>query len=691
MLYRVGVDIGGTFTDLVGVEETTGNLILAKDSTTPADFANGVLNVLSESGISLSEVHRFVHGSTVIINALTERKGSPTALLTTKGFRDVLEIGRANRPDLYSYHYTKPKPFIARRYRFEVDERLDCKGSVVRVLDEEDVRRATRQCKHEGIASLAVCYLHSYVNPLHEKRTEEIIREEYPEASVTLSHALTREWREFERTSTAVLNAYVQPIANKYLSSLERALALRGMHAVEHAMQSNGGVTTFENAKRSPVHLVESGPVGGVIGAAFVGQAIGCPNVISLDVGGTTAKTSLVEGGEVRIKTDYRIEANPYSAGYPIKIPVVDVVEIGAGGGSIAWIDSGGALRVGPVSAGADPGPACYSKGGKEPTLTDAHVLAGRINPDYFLGGEIKLNPQESSRAVGKLAGQLGLTVRETALGIIRIANSSMANALRMVSIQRGHDPRDFVMIAMGGAGGLHAGYLATQLGVKTVLIPRAPGHFSAWGMLMTDLRHDYVNTRLLELSPRNLDTMNSTFLQMEREALDQLLTEGVEKEVTVLRRFVDVRYEGQEHTVQVPVPPGLLGERDLKIIRNRFDELHEMYYTFHLGDEAEVVNVRLVAFGSVRKPPLKLHDGPGGSLKTAVKGTRDVDFDDFGVHTSTVYERDGLPTRARAKGPAIVEEPASTTVVYPSQEFELDDYGNLRINTSTGGCSHQE
>lgn len=686
MTYNIAVDIGGTFTDLVGVDEATGELSLSKDSTTPADFANGVLNVMSKSGISLPDVRRFVHGSTVIINALTERKGSPTALLTTKGFRDVLEIGRANRPDLYSYHYAKPRPFIARRYRFEVDERLDSKGGVVRVINEEDVRRATRQCKKDGIVSLAVCYLHSYTNPLHEKRTAEIIREEFPEASVTLSHELTREWREFERTSTAVLNAYVQPIAAKYLSSLERALALRGMHALAHAMQSNGGVTTFENAKRSPVHLVESGPVGGVIGAAFVGNTIGCPDVISLDVGGTTAKTSLVEGGEVRIKTDYRIEANPQSAGYPIKYPVVDVVEIGAGGGSIAWIDSGGALKVGPVSAGADPGPACYSKGGTVPTLTDAHVLAGRINPDYFLGGEIKLDPQESSRAVRKLADHLGLTVRETALGIIRIANSSMVNALRMVSVQRGHDPREFVMIAMGGAGGLHAGYLATQLGVKTVLIPKAPGHFSAWGMLMTDLRHDYVNTQLLELTPRNLETLTSTFRQMEQEALDQLSTEGVDKVMTVLQRFVDVRYEGQEHTVQVPVPPGSLAESDLKIVRNRFDELHEAYYTFHLTDEAEVVNIRLVAFGRAQKPLLKLYDDARKSLERAVKGTREVDFDDFGVHMSKVYERDDLPTRKRAKGPAIVEEPASTTVVYPNQEFELDGFGNLRINTPGGG-----
>jgi N-methylhydantoinase A len=686
MTYRIAVDIGGTFTDLVGLEEETGELILAKDSTTPADFATGVLSVLDKSDIDCRDLRRFVHGSTVVINALTERKGAPTALLTTKGFRDVLEIGRANRPDLYTYQYTKPKPFIPRRYRFEVDERLDSKGAIVRMLNEEDVRQAIKVCREDGILSFAVCYLHSYANPVHERRTEEVIMEEFPQASVTLSHTLTREWREFERSSTAVLNAYVQPMAAKYLSSLEHALVLRGSHPLEHAMQSNGGVTTFERAKHSPVYLVESGPVGGVIGAAVIGHAIGCPNIISFDVGGTTAKTSLINRGEVRIQTDYRIEATPQSAGYPIRIPVVDVVEIGAGGGSIAWIDSGGSLKVGPLSAGAEPGPACYSKGGTEPTLTDAQVMAGRINPDYFLGGEIALDAGLSKQSVAKLAEQLGLTPRETALGIIRIANSRMVNALRMVSVQRGHDPREFVMIAMGGAGGLHATHLATQLGVRTVLIPRAPAHFSAWGMLMTDIRHDYVRTQLLELSHRDLDTLRLAFREMEEAALDELSTDGVQRAATVLQRFVDVRYEGQEHTVQVPVPSGPLTDSDLEMVRNRFDELHEMYYTFRLADQVEVVDVRLVGLGRVQRPLLKEYQSPESNIGSAVKGDREVDFDDFGIRQAKVYERDRLPARARAKGPAIVEEPASTTVVYPGQEFEVDGLGNLKVDTLGGG-----
>jgi N-methylhydantoinase A len=684
--YRIAVDIGGTFTDLVSVDETTGALSLAKDSTTPADFARGVLSTLRRSNVDLSHVHHFVHGSTVIINALTERKGSPTALLTTRGFRDVLEIGRANRPDMYSYHYVKPRPFVPRRHRFEVDERVDYKGHVVRALDEDDVRGATRQCKHEGISSIAVCYLHSYVNPEHERRTEAIIKEEYPEAFVTLSHTMTREWREYERTSTAVLNAYVQPIASGYLNSLEGALVEKGLRIVKHAMQSNGGVTTFENAKRSPIQLVESGPVGGVIGATILGKAAGYLKIISLDVGGTTAKTSLVEGGEVKINTDYRIEATPYSAGYPIKIPVVDVVEIGAGGGSIAWIDRGGVLRVGPVSAGADPGPACYAKGGAEPTLTDANVLTGRINPEYFLGGEIKLDVEKARQAVEGQARRLGMAVRETALGIIRIANSSMANALRMVSVRRGYDPRDFVMIAMGGAGGLHAAYLAAQLGIKKVLIPKAPAHFSAWGMLMTDLRHDYVTTRVLELSPPNLEELDSIFAQTEGEAFNQLSTEGVEAEGVKFSRFVDMRYEGQEHTVEVPVPPGRLRGEDLAVIKDRFDELHQLRYTFRLQDRTEVVNTHLVALGVVRKPELKPQDSGVDDLKAAIKGTRDVDFDDFGVHTTVVYERDRLPPYTLTKGPAIVEEPASTTVVYPDHEFEIDRYGDLVIHTGGGG-----
>lgn len=384
---RVAIDIGGTFTDFVGLDEETGEITLEKALTTPHDFAEGVIDAIGKSGTDPRRYRQFVHGTTVVINALTERKGAKVALITTKGFRDILEIQRANRPDMYNLFYRKPKPFVPRRYRFEVRERVNYRGEVLQPLVEEDVVEAVRACREAGIEAIAVCYIHSYANPEHELRTREIIRELYPEASVTLSHEITREWREYERTNTTVLNAYVQPIASNYLASLEERLARMGVRGAKYAMQSNGGTTTFERARRVPIHLVESGPVGGVIGASVVARAVREESIIAFDMGGTTAKVSLVDRGQLKINTEYHLERTSTWAGYPLKIPVVDIVEVGAGGGSIAWIDRGGALHVGPRSAGARPGPACYGLGGTEPTVTDANLLAGRLNPDYFLGG----------------------------------------------------------------------------------------------------------------------------------------------------------------------------------------------------------------------------------------------------------------------------------------------------------------
>jgi N-methylhydantoinase A len=620
-MHRVAVDIGGTFTDLVTVDERDDTIRTAKNSTTPENFALGVLTTLAKSGVDPREILRFVHGSTVIINALLERKGAPTALLTTKGFRDVLEIGRGNRPDMYDSLYEKPKPFITRRHRFEIDQRMDYRGRVLRRLNPHDVQIATRACRQAGIRSLAVCYLHSYANPDHETQTREIIREEQPDATVTLSHELTREWREFERSSTTVLNAYVRPTAERYLTSLDRALARLGLAGIKHAMQSNGGVTTFANAMERPIQLVESGPVGGVMGAALLGQAIGETNIISMDVGGTTVKTSLIEQGEVRVNTDYRLEATALRPGYPIKIPVVDIVEIGAGGGSLARVDSNGSLRVGPESAGAVPGPACYGKGGDVPTLTDANVVTGRINPDYFLGGEIHLHPDRATRAIEGLAGLLGTGLRETALGIIRLANSSMIHALRMVSIRRGHDPRDFTLVAMGGGGGLHAAPLAEELGIRKVIVPRSPAHFSAWGMLMTDLRHDYIITRVVPWTPGAIAEVNAIFKDLEATAAEQFSGENVVREQIVMTRSAYMRYEGQEHTVRVPLPATRIDEAECPATKERFHRLHEL-----------------------RLAPL-----------------------------------------TRVTGPAVIEESAATTLLYPRQVLDVDAYGNLVISPGGG------
>ncbi len=680
---RVASDIGGTFTDLVYLDEATGEVGVAKASTTPANFAEGVIDTLRKARLNVAETSFFVHGSTVIINALTERKGAKTALITTKGFRDVLEIGRANRPDIYNMYYTKPKPFVPRYLRFEVAERVNYKGEELQPLNEEDVRRAVERCRAEGVEAIAVCFLHSYANPSHEMLCGEIINELAPEIPVTLSHQVTKEWREYERTNTAVLNSYVLPIASRYLDKLERDLAGMGMRKVYHVMQSNGGIATFERGKQAPINLVESGPVAGVIGAAVIGELIGEHNVISLDIGGTTAKTSLVENGTPKITTEYKIEYRRNFAGYPILAPTVDIVEIGAGGGSIAWIDKAGALRVGPVSAGADPGPACYGWGGTEPTVTDANVVAGRINPDYFLGGEIPLDVDRARKALQPIADAFHISVEQAAMGVIRLADANMVNALKLVSVRRGYDPRDFVLVAFGGGGAMHAAALMRELRVKKVIIPLQPVVFSAWGMLMTDLRQDYIRTLITRTDQVTPETLNAIFAEMEAQAAADMAAQRVAPADMVFQRFADMRYLGQEHTVKVPLPGGRITAESMPEINERFHQLHEHTYTFRLESPVELVNYHLTALGRVKKPVLKPLDSQGNSVEGARKGERRVNFDELGFHQATIYERDLLPVGVTLRGPLVIEEPASTTVVFPDQQVTKDIYGFLHIETA--------
>ncbi len=680
MAKRVAIDIGGTFTDFVGLDEGSGEITLEKTLTTPKNFAEGVIEAVVKSGLDPHEFRQFVHGTTVVINALTERKGAKVALITTVGFRDVLEIQRANRPDMYNLFYRKPKPFVPRRFRFEVRERVNYKGEVLIPLVEEDVVQAVEACKAAGIEAIAVCYIHSYANPEHERRTREIIRELYPEAAVTLSHEITREWREYERTNTTVLNAYVQPIAARYLATLDEELTRLGVTGTKYAMQSNGGTTTFAHAQRVPIHLVESGPVGGVIGAGVVAKAVGEESIIAFDMGGTTAKVSLIDRGQLKINTDYHLEKTGIWAGYPLKIPVVDIVEVGAGGGSIAWIDQGGALHVGPKSAGADPGPACYDLGGTEPTVTDANLLAGRLNPDYFLGGEMRLRVDLAEEAIRKVAEPFGLTPVEAALGIIRLANANMRAALERVSIERGYDPRDFTLVAYGGAGGLHAATLARELRMKKVIVPRAPGQFSAWGMLMTDLRHDFILTRVMPCVPERLKEIRAEFERLSAEARKQFQEEGFPLDKVWIELFLDLRYKGQEHTVRTPVPAEALEEGDLEAVIGKFHELHEKAYSFRLDDPVEIVNFHVVGWGEVEKPPFVPLDGGGRDLEKAFKGKRIVHFDEVGGVESAVYERDLIPIGVPIEGPAIIEEPACTTVVCPEQVVEVDRFGNLVV-----------
>ena len=677
---RVASDIGGTFTDLVYLDESTGEMGASKASTTPRDFAEGVIETLKRAKLRVSDTTFFVHGSTIIINALTERKGAKTGLITTKGFRDVLEITRANRPDLYNMYYTKPKPFVPRQFRLEVRERVNYKGEELAPLSIDDVREAVDYFKRHAIEAIAVCFLHSYANPSHEKRCGEIIRELTPEIPVTLSCEITQEWREYERTNTAVLNSYVLTTARSYLDNLEKRLSALGMAEVHHVMQSNGGTATFGMGKRAPINMVESGPVGGVIGAAVIGKLIGEPNVISFDVGGTTVKTSLVEGGNPRITTEYKIEWRRDFAGYPILAPTVDIVEIGAGGGSIAWVDGAGALRVGPVSAGADPGPASYGWGGDKPTVTDANVLAGRINPEYFLGGEIPLQVDLAKKAMRPVADAFHISIEDAAMGVIRLADSNMVNALKLVSVRRGYDPRDFVMVAFGGGGAMHAGALTRELRLKRALIPTNPAVFSAWGMLMTDLRQDFIRTLIRQADQIETAELTSFFTDMEAQAMDLMREQSISEDRIMFQRFADMRYVGQEHTVKVPIPNGGIESKHMPEISEKFHQLHEQAYTFRLESPLELVNYHLIAFGVVEKPELNRVDDDGLSLEAARKGKRRVNFDELGFHESPIYERDLLPVREAVQGPMVIEEPASTTVVFPDQRVMRDEYGFLHI-----------
>ncbi len=682
MPHRVAIDVGGTFTDLCALDEETGDLLFVKDQTTPPNFADGVVRVFRRSGLKGKEVDRFIGtGSTIVINALTEMKGAKTALITTKGFRDVLEIQRSNRTDMYNFRYKKPETFVPRYLRFEIDERVDSQGRVLKPLKESDVLMVAKNLEDEKVEAIAICLFNSYANVQHEIICRNILKERLPDVPITMSHVLTREWREYERSNTAVFNAFVQPVVDRYLTNLDKELKRAGVDIMLHVMQSNGGVATLDRARETPIYEVESGPVGGVIGAAFIGEATRERNIISLDVGGTTAKTALVDDGEIRINTTYFIGRNQFSSGHPIKVPTVDIVEIGAGGGSVAWINEVGAFRVGPQSAGADPGPACYGKGGDKPTVTDGFLLTHVLNPNYFLGGEIKLDGKKAERAYRPLTEKLGMEVTEAALGAIRLASANMINALKLVSVRRGYDPRDFVMVAFGGAGPTFATSLASELGIRKVIIPRVPGVFSAWGMLLTDLRHDFVQTKVMPLTVENMSEIDTILESMQEEAFKLLKEEKINKEKVYFATFLDMRYHGQEHTVKVPLNLDRLGKRVVELVADNFHMLHEKEYTFRLYDPIEIVNIHLTALGKVMKPSLTILEEGSRNASLAVKETREVEISEKGPIKASIYERDNIPLNVMIRGPAVIEEPTSTTVLHENDKMVVDKFGSMIIS----------
>jgi N-methylhydantoinase A len=676
---RLAVDIGGTFTDLVAVDTVTGQVTRAKADTTPGRLEQGVLAALARSGLPAAQVAAFIHGTTVVINAVTERAGVPTALVTTAGFRDVLEIGRANRPDIYNLAYRKPEPFVPRRLRFEVAERMSYTGEVITPLGAADLAAVAAGLAGAGVRAVAVCFLHSWASPAHEQAAAAGLRARLPGVAVVASHEVSGMWREYERTSTTVLSAYVQPVVAGYLGSLESALRGAGVGGPMRAMRSNGGVASFGRAAAAPIGLLESGPVAGVTAAAQLGRRLGARHVLTLDIGGTTAKTAAVRDGEVRVEALHHIGKTAVFPGYPVQAPTVEIVEIGAGGGSVVWADRAGGLHVGPRSAGAEPGPACYGRGGTEPTLTDANLVAGRLDPDWFLGGTMPLDPGAAARALAGLGRELGTDTAGVARGVLRYAIAQMSHALRMVTLRRGHDPRDFAFVAFGGAGPLHAALLARELGIRATIIPPGPGHFSAFGMLAGELRADAVRTVVGPLAGLDL---TGVLAAARAAALAELGLAGAGAASVVSRYFAELRYAGQEHTLEIPLPdPAGPGTAELvSHLQEAFGRRCQEAYAFSLDAPLEVVSVRVSVTAPARQP-VPWADDRAGQESGPRPGSRPVDFDQHGgVIDTPVISRAALAAGDPVPGPCVVTEHAATTLVLPGQRARRDELGNLVI-----------
>jgi len=680
---RVAIDIGGTFTDLASYDAKTKSVRFEKSLSTPLALQEAVLTCFTKGEIDVSRLEHFVHGSTVAINAVIQKNGSKTALITTKGFEHVYQVGRTNRPDTYNLFFEKTQPLIPANLCFPIKERMTAQGRVHLALSEAEVQRIIKIIKKENVESIAVCFLHAYANPKHEAMVGRALRKAFPKHFITLSHEILREYREFERTSTTVLNAYVGLQVTTYLKALEEPLRNQKFSGRFMIMQSNGGVMTSQRASKMPVAMMESGPAGGIIGAGELGKLIGEPDVIAFDMGGTTAKTCLVEQGLPKMTDQYYIGG--YQNGHVMRLPVVDIIEVGAGGGSIAWIDEGGSLKVGPKSAGSKPGPACYDLGGEEPTVTDANLVTGRLNATRFLGGEFDLNFEKAYQAIeNKVAKPLRMSVLDAALGILKLADVKMSFAVRAITMQRGYDPRKFAMVAFGGAGPLHAMAIARELHIPRVIIPPQPGHFSALGMLLTDIRQDFVQTHIQDFASLSAKSLEDLFAKLENEGRHNLVKEEHELDSIQLIRTLDLRYLGQEYTVRVNVPSELKSSKDLEFIRHKFDELYEVRYGHAASDQAaQMVNLRVTAIGPVSKPHFEsLRDKRIPTL--SLQKNRDIYFPRVGMLKCPVYQRAELVEGQEIKGPAVVEEYASTTVLFPEDKGKLNQYGCLVIENGS-------
>jgi N-methylhydantoinase A len=668
MSYRVAMDIGGTFTDFVVHDGTNGGAVSSgKVLTTPANPAEGVLEGLQQFVPEPAALEFLVHGTTVGLNAFLERKGTRPLLVMTAGLRDAYSIARHDRKELYALRYRKPERLVPRRDVVEVVERLRWDGSVEVPLDRGSVDVLIERLREDRVEAVAICLIHSYVNPVHELELRSLLLAELPELSITLSHEIAREWREYERASTAVLNAYIAPRVERYLGTLERDLAGLDISSPLHVMQSNGGITTARSAREEPIQTLLSGPVGGTMGGAALARATGRRNLLCIDMGGTSFDLSLVVDGEPTVSTETELE------GLPVLMPLVDIHTIGAGGGSLAWIEAGG-LRVGPQSAGADPGPACYGRGGTRPTVTDANLFLGRLDPGYFLGGRMTLDHAAAERALSSVAAVLGLSTTELAEGMLAIVNARMADAMRTITVRQGIDPREYALVAFGGAGPMHAVWLAEELEIGEVIVPWSPGTFSAWGMLQTDLRHDVVRSFYRPLVDLDENEVSAAFELLRDEGDALLEREEVAPGDRYSQRSADMRYVGQEYTVNVPVAE----ESSLETIDASFHDAHRVRYGHSTpGAPVEFVNLRIAAMGRIGTT-VAPHRGSAAGADPLL-GRRGVVFAAV-EHDTPVLLRDRMQSGRIYDGPVVIEEESSTTVVPPGHRARLDEHGNMLI-----------
>ena len=685
MVWRIGIDIGGTFTDVAVVEETSGRIGVAKVPTTAADLAEGVLRALelamSRNEVGNAEVGLLSHATTVVTNAILEEKGARAALITTRGFRDVLELRRSARANLYDLFQDAPATLIPRRRRFEISERISADGAIVTSLAENEIDELIAELKTARVDAIAVSLVFSFLNPEHERRLGARLRAALPDAPVYLSSDVLPEIKEFERTSTTAVCAYVGPILASYLARLEEVTRSRALPPL-YLMGSNGGILEAAEAIGMPAMAVESGPAAGVVAAALVARQTARPNLLSFDMGGTTAKASLIREGRYETTPGYEVGGGSSmtrwmnGAGHPIRVPVIDLAEVSAGGGSIAWTDRAGALRVGPKSAGANPGPACYARGGNKPTVTDCNLLLGYLDQRSLLDGELSIDHAAAAVAVRtRLADPLGVDMRTAAAAVIDVVNHAMAEVLKIVSAQRGHDPRDFVLAAFGGAGPLHAAALASELGIAEVICPPIPGAFSALGLIGTDLKRDYVQTLFVTTDSADPAAVEAAFVALENKGGAMLDRASIPPERRRFERFVDARYPRQSYELLVPVPPEPVDRETLEKIAETFHSRHLHTYGHDNRDEpVQIVSIRLAAIGTI--PPLVVRDKPARPGADAIKSRRQLWFHETGTVDSTIYDRKRMPSGLEVAGPAVIESLDSTILVPPGWQARINEDG---------------